>query len=139
MSTQYPLVARRPPMIFVVALAVILSVMFVGEALAAGTWYWYDMTIPKFGGSNATSNQLKEYAGQAKVQSNLIGGNYDLNMRLEDSANSSKSAWYKINDGTVITYNNSAAQYSYVHMRLKTDTFDPVDIQANGNWSPDTP
>lgn len=117
----------------------LLAILVAGKALAAGQWYWYDVTVPKFGGSTTTYNQAKVATGQASVSSNLIGGNYDLNIRLELVDNTSKSSWYKINDGTFLRYNNTATAGQVVHMRLKSDLTDPVNIQANGYWSPDNP
>ena len=55
-----------------VLLALVLSAT-VGGALAAGTWYWYDVTVPKFGGSTPTYNRTKLYNGQCSVDSNLLG------------------------------------------------------------------
>lgn len=129
----------RSRLIRSVAILSIFAVFGVGQALAAGTWYWYDLTVPGFGGSVPTNNQTKQFNGQATVSSNLIGGNYDLRIRLEKVDNSSLSNWYVINDGTFLRYNNTGAAGQVVHMRLKSDAFDPVNIQANGNWSPDTP
>ena len=126
-------------LLMAVLLVTLIAVFVAGEALAAGQWYWYDVTVPKFGGASVTNNQTKEATGQASVSSNLIGGNYDMNIRLELVDNTSKSNWYKINDGTFLRYNNTAVAGQVVHMKLKSDVTDPVDIQANGYWSPDNP
>lgn len=126
-------------LLLIVLSAALLATLVVGEALAAGQWYWYDVTVPSFGRSTTTNNQTKVATGQASVSSNLIGADYDLNIRLELVDNTSKSNWYKINDGTLLRYNNTATQGQVVHMRLKSDLTDPVSIQANGWWSPDNP
>jgi len=118
-----------------VLLALVLSAV-VGEALAAGTWYWYDVTVPKFGGSVPTYNETKQCDGQCSVHSNLVGGDYDLKVRLELVDNSSVSGWYIINDGTHIRFDNDASASDVVHMRFKTAWYDPVDVQANGHYMP---
>ncbi len=125
--------------LFIVLCVTLLAILSVGEALAAGQWYWYDVTVPRFAGSTITYNKTKAATGQASVDSNLIGGDYDLNIRLELVDNTSKSSWYRINDGTFLRYNNTATAGQVVHMRLKSDLLDPVNIQANGSWSPDNP
>jgi hypothetical protein len=86
-------------LLLIVLSAALLATLVVGEALAAGQWYWYDVTVPSFGRSTTTNNQTKVATGQASVSSNLIGADYDLNIRLELVDNTSKSNWYKINDG----------------------------------------
>ena len=130
---------RKSKFVSVFVLLALLLSATVGGALAAGTWYWYDVTVPKLGGSVPTYNETKQYNGQCSVHSNLIGGDYDLKVRLELVDNSSVSKWYIINDGTRISFNNDASASDVVHMRFKTTWYDPVDVQANGDWSPDTP
>ena len=121
-----------------VLLALLLSAT-VGGALAAGTWYWYDVTMNPIGGSVATNNETKLHNGQATVSSNLIGADYTCRIRLELVDNTAKSGWYVIDDGTFIRYNNTASASDTVHMRLKNWYSTPVHVQANGHWSPDTP
>ncbi len=120
-------------------LATVLGVLLVGNALAAGASYWYDLTVPKFGGSVPTNNQTKQFAGQAKVCSNLVGGSYTVSVRLESANNGDLTGtWYRIDDGTRVSFNNTGAAGQSVHMRLANDWTTPVNVQANGYWSPDT-
>lgn len=137
--TNYLSVNRSRALVLVPLLVVLLGIIMVGEAFAHGTWYWYDLTVPRFGGSAVTNNQSKQYTDQSRVHSHLIGGSYDLNVKLEDVNNGSLSSYYKINDWTTVTFSTSAYAGQTVHARLKTDNFDPVNIQANGHWSPDDP
>lgn len=125
--------------LIIVLFVALLAIFTVGEALAAGQWYWYDVTVPSIGRHTDTYNQTKEATGQASVDSYQIGGDYDLNIRLELVDNTVKSSWYRINDGTFLRYNNTATADQVVHMRLQSDYTDPVSIEANGYWSPDNP
>lgn len=116
-----------------------LTIFIVGQTLAA-TLYSYNLTVPKFGGSVPTNNVVKQTSSSlAYVYSHLIGGDYDLSIRLENVGNQARSGWYRINDYTTIYYATTAAKGEQVHMRLKSDLLDPVNIQAIGLWSPDSP
>ena len=65
---------RKSKFVSVFVLLALLLSATVGGALAAGTWYGYDVTVPKFGGSTTTYNRTKLYNGQCSVDSNLLGG-----------------------------------------------------------------
>lgn len=119
--------------------ATIVGISAVGTTLAAGTWYGYDLTIPKFGGSTTTNNQTKQYTGQASISSTAVGADYCVYARLELVNNDWASGVQYICDGTFVRYDTSAAPGNVVHVRFTTDGTTTVDVQAQGNWSPDTP
>jgi len=120
-------------------IVIVLSVTLVGKAIAAGSFSTYNMTIPKLGGSNTTSNVTKvSSSDKAVVCSDQIGGGYTLNARIE-LLNGSVAAGYQSisNDQRrEYTLNPSTAGSSY-HARIATTIFIPVDVQATGLWSPD--
>jgi len=116
-----------------------LSVFITGKALASGCWYYYDITVPKFGGTGSTNNQLKQYTGKCAVDCDWVGGDYDLWVYLQLSDNTTVSKKYIINDGTLIRFDNTASAGQYVHMTFESGWWDPVDIRTVGHWSPDNP
>ncbi len=119
----------------------ILIVMIAGEALAAGSFSSYDMTIPKFGGSNTTNNSTKvSSSDKAVICSQAIGGGYTLNARIELLNNTVAASYQSIssNQRREYTLNPSTAGSSY-HARIATTILIPVDVEAIGKWSPDNP
>lgn len=123
----------------VIAVATLFATLTAAQALAAGTWYSYDVTVPRFHGETITNNEPKQFTGQAEIWSGAIGSNYTLNIILEDADNNPKSSWWTIDDGTRLWFDTTAAAGTNVHMRFQTQFTDPVDTEAYGNWSPDTP
>lgn len=109
------------------------------RVLGAGTWYSYNVTVPKFAGSTSTNNITKQYNGDASVHSQSIGASYKLDVRLEKVDNSSASVWKEIDDSTRVWLPTSVAAGNQVHVRFKTKWSTPVDVQAQGCWSPDNP
>lgn len=124
-----------------VVLICFLAVMITGKALAAGTWSYYDVTVPRLGGTASTNNLQKVYNGKCTVDSTSVGGNYDLWAYLETLDNTTVSERRTVNDNTIVriplTSTNVAGQE--VHMTFKPGITDPVHIQAIGYWSPDNP
>jgi uncharacterized membrane protein YjjP (DUF1212 family) len=53
--------------LMVVAVFVLVAAMGVGKALAAGSWYDFNVTVPKLGGSISTNNKTNVYSGNAKA------------------------------------------------------------------------
>ena len=129
----------RPLFIFV--LVTMLSVLIFGEALAAGSFSSYNMTVPKLGGSNSTGNVTKvSNTDKAVVCSQAIGGGYTLNARIELLNNTVAASYQSISSSQrrEYTLNPSTAGSSY-HARIATTVLIPVDVQAIGSWSPDNP
>ncbi|RIE09298.1 hypothetical protein SMC6_02995 [Candidatus Cryosericum odellii] len=122
-----------------VVLICFLAVIITGKALAAGTWSYYNLTVPPFGGTANTNNLQKLYTGQCAVNSTSVGANYDLWAYLELVDNTVVSTKQLINDGTSISFDNWASAGQTVHMTFQSGQTDPVYIQAIGYWSPDNP
>ena len=122
-----------------VVLICFLAVLVTGRALAAGTWSYYDLTVAPYGGTATTSNLQKVYNGQCTVDSTSVGANYDLWAYLELLDNTIVSTKQLIDDGTSISFNNWASAGQTVHMTFESGWSDPVNIEAIGRWSPDTP
>lgn len=122
-----------------VVLICFLAVIITGKALAAGTWSYYDVTVPPFGNTVTTNNLQKAYTGQCAVNSTSVGANYDLWAYLELIDNTAVSTKQLINDGTLIRFNNTAIAGQTVHMTFQTALLDHVSIEAIGYWSPDNP
>lgn len=129
--------------LIVVVVVVLIAMLGVGQALAAGTWYNYNLTLPKFGfGSAITNNKTNQYSGNAKVNSVSVGGNYTVKVRMENLSNSGCSPYYTINDGTLqtLTINGSTCIVgNSAHDRFRNHPTTIVDVQVIGCWSPDTP
>lgn len=124
-----------------VLLVTLLGIFFVGEALAAGSFYNYNLTIPKVGGSTSTNNQTKvSSSDKAVVCSQAVGYDYTLRARIELLNNSVAADYQSINDNQrrEYTLNPSTAGQQY-HARIATYLYTPVDVQAIGKWSPDNP
>jgi hypothetical protein len=131
---------KQKQTIFLVVLLVCLLLMtFAGKALASGTWYYYDVTVPPFGGTVITNNQTKQYNGNCSINCSWVGGDYDLEAYLELADNTVVSERYLINDGTNISFSNTASAGQKVHMTFKSAWYDHVHIESVGYWSPDTP
>ncbi len=117
-----------------------LLISIIATVAAAGSWYWYDVTVPKFGGSTTTYNQTKQSYDNASWCSYLVGADYKINGRLEFVNNDAASEWVTdIGDHTLVVYPTWAGPGQVVHMRLATQWWTPVDVQAQGYWSPDNP
>lgn len=120
--------------------AIMLSLFMVGTVMAAGTYYNYNLTVPKFGGSATTNNQTKvSNADNSVVCSQLIGSTYKMDARIQYLSGSAASSWAEINDYTRREYVTSASASDVLHARLKNKVTTPVDVQAIGKWSPDRP
>lgn len=121
-------------------IATAMAIFMVGGAIAAGTWNYYNLTVPKLGGEAYTNNLTKQYGdGYFSIRGGEIGGNYDLITWLEKSDFTDESYQGRINDYTQIRLYSWAQPGYSVHMTLKSDYSDYVNIQAYGDWSPDTP
>lgn len=121
------------------ALVVLLSLSVVGEVLAA-TLYSYDLTVPKFGGNVPTYNETKENWGPATVCSKAVGGDYTVNWTLETVSNDNlaNNQWNTVGDCSGTSQlANAGAPEQVVHARFGTSWWVPVNVQANGKWSPD--
>ena len=128
-------------LILSVLLVTLLGIFVVGEALAAGSFYNYNLTIPKLGGSTSTNNQTKASStDKAIVCSQAVGGNYTLRARIELLNNSVAAGYQSINDNQRREYTliPSTAGQQY-HARIATYITTIVDVQAIGKWSPDNP
>jgi len=122
-----------------VVLICFLAVIITGKALAAGTWSYYNLTVPPFGATMITNNLQKVYTGECAVDSISVGGDYDLWAYLELLDNTVVSTKQLINDGTLVQFYNTASAGQSVHMTFQSGRTDPVNIEGIGYWSPDTP
>ncbi|KPL77783.1 hypothetical protein [Bellilinea caldifistulae] len=132
---------EKARLILSVFLVTPLSIFVVGEALAAGSFYNYNVTVPKFGGSTSTNNQTKvSSTDKAVVCSQAVGGDYTLRARIELLNNNVAAGYQSISDNQrrEYTLNPSTADQQY-HARIATYITTPVDVQAIGKWSPDNP
>lgn len=121
-------------------IATAMAILTVGGTLAAGSWHYYNLTVPKAGGEAYTNNMTKQYSdGYFSVWSGEVGGNYDLITWLEKSDFTDESYKGRIDDYTQMRLYSWAQAGYLVHMTLKTDYYDYVNIQAYGQWSPDSP
>lgn len=123
--------------LIVILLVSFLAIAAVGHVAAFDTSY-YNVTVPRLGGSTSTNNMFRIYGTQAWEFSQQIGGDYSLVIRQEDVNNNSKSSWYRIYDTTGLYYNSSCTVGTQCHMRLKNDLLTYVNVQATGYWAPDT-
>ncbi|MDD5369613.1 MAG: hypothetical protein PHQ40_11035 [Anaerolineaceae bacterium] len=124
-----------------IVFAIALSVMVAGEALASGSFYTYNLTVPRIGGSAVTNNMQKVNASDtATICSEQIGGGYTLYARFEDVNNSVVAASQSITalQRRNYTLNPSVAEKNY-HARISTSLLTTVNVQAIGQWSPDNP
>ena len=122
-----------------VVLICFLAVLVTGRALAAGTWSYYDLTVPPLGATMITNNLQKVYNGLCAVDSRSIGADYDLNVYLELLDNTVVSDKRVINDNTLVRIDNWASAGQTVHMTFESGWSDHVHIEAIGYWSPDNP
>jgi len=125
-----------------VVLICFLAVLVTGRALAAGTWSYYNLTVPPFGATMITNNLQKVYNGECAVDSISVGANYDLWAYLETLDNVTVSERRTVNDNTIVRIPllpNLNLVGQTVHMTFKSALTDPVHIQAIGYWSPDNP
>lgn len=131
---------KQKQTIFLVVLLVCFCLMtFAGKALASGTWYYYDVTVPKHGGTNSTNNQTKQYNENHSINCSWVGGDYDLWAYLQLVDNTTVSDLKLINDNMYISWPNTASAGQKVHMTFKSAWYDHVHIESVGYWSPDTP
>lgn len=123
----------------IIILAVtLLSVLVAGQALAAGTWDNYNLTVPRLG-TSVTYNRTKVSAtDKAIVCSHSIGGGKTLHARIETLDNTVVADYKPISNLQRIEYtlspSTAGAQY---HARLRNNHV--VAVQAIGWWSPDNP
>ncbi|MCB2178576.1 hypothetical protein KQH61_04090 [bacterium] len=126
----------------IVGLVVIaLSVAFVGNVVASGTFSDYNLTVPKLSGSVTTNNKTKVNADdRAQLCSELVGGDYYIKVRIEKLDNTPVSSYASVADWMIrfYTLSPSVANISY-HARLTTTLTTIVNVQAIGRWSPDSP
>jgi len=122
--------------VLAVTLATLVSILFVGRALAA--WYSYNVIVPKFGGSAYTSYQRKDTpSGWWAVNSIGVGGSYQVYVTMNQGGDISNS--YLVDDWTAVSalYTTVPGVGSYVRMRVGNHVYTPVDVQAYGSWTPD--
>lgn len=126
----------------VVFSVLIVSIIVVGQVLAAGTYYNYNLTVPKLGiGYATTSNRQKvNSADTATVCSQGVGGGYTIRASIRLSDGTQAAAYQNISDlqRRNYTLTPSAAGTLY-HARLASSGSVPVNVQALGWWSPDNP
>lgn len=119
----------------------IFSLIFVFIFLFAVTpsvlAYYYDVTIPRLGGSTTTYNVTKSNnGGNGYINSYGVGGGYTVNARFELIDNTSVSPYFPISTGTYISHPLSQSAGTIMHLRLKNGTWTWVSVQATGDWSP---
>jgi len=125
--------------VFIIFAVSIISVLVVGQALAAGSWSYYNLTVPGWGGTAVTNNHTKVSAtDKSIVCSQGIGGNKTLSARIETLNNDVAAGYQTISSlqRREYTLNPSTAGAQY-HARLRNTNL--VNVQAIGWWSPDNP
>ncbi|MCG0238562.1 MAG: hypothetical protein L6E13_04745 [Firmicutes bacterium] len=128
---------RKRVMAGIVGLA--LVAMAGVSASAAGTWYSFNVTVPDWGGSTTTNNERKTVDGAYSIKDVKVGTNHTVSVRLEDLNFNALSSYSVIATGVERSFSSSGKAGQTVHMRLKTSTFQPANIQVQGLWSPDNP
>jgi hypothetical protein len=122
------------------AAAVALSIFGSGSALAAGFYTSYNLTVPRFGGSTTTDNRTKQAQyDPAVVCNHSTGANYTLYVRVERFDNAVRSDYFPTTTGTRTQIGYNAAAGQQYHLRFATGYTTPVNVQTQGNWSPDNP
>lgn len=124
----------------IIILAVtLLSVLVAGQALAAGTWDNYNLTVPRLGGTSVTYNRTKVSAtDRAVVCSQSIGGGKTLHARIETLDNTVAAGYQSISSLQRREYTLSpSTAWAQYHARLLNNNL--VAVQAIGWWSPDNP
>ncbi len=118
-----------------------LLLVLASAGAAAGVWYSYNLTVPRFGGEAYTNNARKLYTGYASVWATSVGGDYTLKVWLEryDGTDLSCTSCYRISDNTRILISNTSYPTDLVHVTFKTDYTTPVSVLTYGLWSPDSP
>lgn len=122
--------------VLAVTLATLVSILFVGQALAA--WYNYDVIVPKFGGSAYTAWQRKDTpSGWWSVYSIGVGGPNQVYVTANNGGDISNT--YLVDDWTTLTaqYTTVPAVGSYVRLRFGNKLYTYVDVEAWGSWTPD--
>jgi hypothetical protein len=110
-------------------IVIVLSVTLVGKAIAAGSFSTYNMTIPKLGGANTTSNVTKvSSSDKAVVCSDQIGGGYTLNARIEllngsvaagyQSISNDQRREYTLNPSTAGLHTTLASPRQYLYLLM---------------------
>lgn len=125
--------------VFILLAVSLLSILVAGQALAAGTWDNYNLTVPRLGGTSVTYNRVKVSApDKAIVCSQAVGAGYTLQARIEKVDNTVVADYKNITSLTraEFTLNPSQAGVEY-HARLRNPQI--VAVQAIGWWSPDNP
>lgn len=128
--------------VFTIFAVMLVSILMASQALAAGSYYNYNLTVPKLGiGFVTTNNQTKVSAvDTATVCSHSIGAGRTLRASIRNLNGSQAAAYQNISSLQRRNYTlvPSTAGASY-HARLASFTWITSDTQAIGWWSPDNP
>lgn len=101
----------------------------------------YNLVIPRFGlSTNYTDTEVKVGTSSAVNNNTSIGGGYDLNCAIFNTANSQMTKTKSFNSGNRVLLNyNDAASAKGVKCKLGiwSDLTTAVKVQVSGSWSPD--
>jgi len=121
-------------------LGLILGVVLVSSsimAFAGGTYSNYNTTVGKLNGSGYTGYQIKSINGAAaNLNSEVVGGNYTVDVRMQDS-NGSVGDWSRdVNDNDSRLVDGSSQQIAgdSVRLQFSNDLTTAVDVQVSGTW-----
>lgn len=117
-------------LLFVLLLTVPVSYVF------AATYYSYNVTAPKLGGTGYTENKTKKAAGNYII-TGKNGDNRTLRVRLETHNGNFLSDWMDFPSDSRLQLPNTGSANQSVRVALKTRLTSPVAIQSIGTWSPE--
>lgn len=121
-------------------ISIILGALLISSsivAFAAGDYVNYSTTVGKFNGSGYTGYQTKTTTGAAAgVVSTTVGGNYTVDVRLQES-NGTVGPWFgKLGDNqsAAITSVSEHKAGDSVRLQFSNDLTTRVDVQVDGKW-----
>jgi hypothetical protein len=99
----------------------------------------YSTTVGRFNGDGYTDGLKKINTNQNAIcNSSSVGGDYNVDVRIERTDGSEPSGWERIGDNDRQSIPNSIGADLYTRLHFSNDATTPVNVQVSGTWSPDT-
>lgn len=121
------------------AIAVGCVSLLATTAFAGTTLEEYDVIVRKLNGSSYTSSQFKSTTGKPGViYVDYIGGDYVVDLRMEDLSNNAKGAWISnATDKRMYVLPSTSTQKAGHQMStyISNELFTPVDVRVYGEWA----
>lgn len=122
-----------------VVLSTLLAILLIGQALAAGQWFNYNVTIPWLGGWVTTNNVTKVSNKNARIDSQVVNSTHVIYGIVQKQNGTDVSGQQSLWTGARVSFPLTVGAGTIVHLKLANCWTCTDTVVAWGRWSPDNP